>query len=278
MARRKTRISLIKNTVLIAASLVMLAMFSVIPGNVDEPTENSTYLILPGQSERIISIDSDQLSEDSAEEPEIVIDPSRPMIALTFDDGPRASVTDRILKVLREAGGRATFFMVGSNVPANEDSVNQMVAQGCQVGNHTFHHQYIDKIGRDGMQAEIGSTNQAVLDACGILPVVLRPPGGRTDEPSLDILGTMGMPAVLWSIDTKDWKHRDAQTTIQTVLEQVKDGDIILMHDIYSATADAAEVLIPTLTEMGFQLVTINELASFRGGMIPGEKYFEFYP
>lgn len=278
MGRRKTKATLMKNHLLTAASVIMLAVFLVIPGNVDEPTENSTALVLLGQSERVVSIDNNQLAEGSSEDFEISIDPSRPMIALTFDDGPRASVTNRILKALREAGGRATFFMVGSNVPANEDSVNQMVAQGCQVGNHTFHHQYIDKIGVDGMQAEIGSTNQVVLDACGILPVVLRPPGGRTDEASMNTLGVMGMPAVLWSIDTEDWKHRDAQITIQTVLEQVEDGDIILMHDIYSATADAAEVLIPTLVEMGFQLVTVNELASFRGGMTPGKKYYQFCP
>lgn len=206
------------------------------------------------------------------------IDPEQPMIALTFDDGPKASVTNRILKSLEEAGGRATFFMVGSNVAVNEDSVNQMVAQGCQVGNHTFGHKYITNLTAQELETQLGGTNQAVLDACGILPMVMRPPGGKTDEASLNALAEMGMPAILWSIDTKDWKHRDAQITIQTVLDQVRDGDIILMHDIYSATADAAEVLIPALVERGFQLVTVGELASFRGGMAPGQKYYRFYP
>lgn len=205
------------------------------------------------------------------------IDPEQPMVALTFDDGPRASVTNRILKSLEEAGGRATFFMVGSNVAANEDSVNQMVAQGCQVGNHTFSHKYITNLDVQELQAQLGGTNQAVLDACGILPMVMRPPGGKTDEVSLSSLAEMGMPAVMWSIDTKDWQHRDAQITIQTVLEQVRDGDIVLMHDIYPATADAAEVLIPALVERGFQLVTVGELATYRGGMVPGQKYYRFY-
>ena len=218
--------------------------------------------------------------EDEEEEEEALpqVDPSRPMIALTFDDGPRASVTDRILAYLRESGGRATFFMVGNRVAANENSVNQMVAQGCQVGNHTFDHQYITRLSLEEMQQQIGGTNQAVLDACGILPMVIRPPGGKVDEASLTILETMGMPAVMWSIDTRDWQHRDAQMTVEAVLSQVKDGDIVLMHDIYPSTADAAAVVIPALTERGYQLVTVSELAMYRGGMLPGHKYSRFSP
>lgn len=86
------------------------------------------------------------------------------------------------------------------------------------------------------------------------------------------------MPAILWSVDTLDWKTRDAQSTIQTILDNVKDGDIILMHDLYSATADASEVVIPELVNRGYQLVTVSELASYRGGMIPGKSYSQFRP
>ena len=206
------------------------------------------------------------------------VDPNRPMVALTFDDGPRASVTDRILQYLRDAGGKATFFMIGNRVAANEDSVNQMVAQGSQVGNHTFDHQYITKLNLTEMQQQIGGTSQAILEACGILPTVVRPPGGKVDQASLNVLATMGMPAVMWSIDTRDWQHRDAEKTVETVLSQVTDGDIILMHDIYPSTADAAAVLIPALTERGYQLVTVSELAMYRGGMLPGHKYSKFRP
>lgn len=218
--------------------------------------------------------------EDPEEEVKILpeTDPNRPMVALTFDDGPRASVTDRILQYLRDAGGRATFFMIGNRVAANEDSVNQMVAQGCQVGNHTYDHQYITKLTLEEMQQQIGGTSQAILEACGILPVVVRPPGGKVDQESLEVLATMGMPAIMWSIDTKDWQHRDAEKTVEAVLSQVKDGDIILMHDIYPSTADAAAVLIPALTERGYQLVTVSELAMYRGGMLPGHKYSSFRP
>ncbi|HJB07723.1 MAG TPA: polysaccharide deacetylase family protein [Candidatus Enterocloster faecavium] len=206
------------------------------------------------------------------------IDPSRPMIALTFDDGPKASVTNRILDSLQAYGGRATFFMVGSNVTSNAAVVQRMAAQGCEVANHTHDHQYISKIGAQGIISQVTATNQKIQAACGVSPSLLRPPGGYYDSASLAVLGNLGMPAVMWSIDTRDWQHRNAQRTIDTVLSQVKDGDIILMHDIYSTSADAAQVLIPELTARGFQLVTVSELAAFRGGMVPGKVYSQFRP
>lgn len=206
------------------------------------------------------------------------IDPSRPMIALTFDDGPKASVTNRILDSLQAYGGRATFFMVGSNVNANGAVIQRMTAQGCEVANHTHDHQYISKIGAQGIISQVTSTNQKIQAACGVSPVLLRPPGGYYDSASLAVLGNLGMPAIMWSIDTRDWQHRNAQRTIDTVLSQVKDGDIILMHDIDAPTADAAQVLIPELTNRGYQLVTVSELAAFRGGMAPGHVYSQFRP
>lgn len=205
-----------------------------------------------------------------------VIDPSRPMIALTFDDGPKTSVTSRILDSLKANGGRATFFMVGSNVNANAGVIKRMVEEGSEVANHTHDHKYISKISTEAIISQLGTTNQKIQAICGVSPVLMRPPGGYVDAKSLSVVGNMGMSAIMWSIDTRDWQHRDAQRTIDTVLSQVKDGDIILMHDIYSTTADAAVVLIPELTARGYQLVTVSELAAYRGGAAPGHKYSQF--
>lgn len=208
--------------------------------------------------------------------PQSSIDPSKPMVALTFDDGPRTAVTSRILDSLEANGARATFFMLGSNVNANAGVIKRMVEQGCEVANHTHDHKYISKLSADGIVSQVGSTNQKIQAVCGVSPVLMRPPGGYIDAHSLSVLGSMGMPAIMWSIDTRDWQHRNAQRTIDTVLSQVKDGDVILMHDIYATTADAAVVLIPELTARGYQLVTVSELASYRGGAAPGHKYSQF--
>ena len=207
------------------------------------------------------------------------IDPTRPMVALTFDDGPKASVTDRILNSLEANGGRATFFMVGSNVTAgNTPTIQRMAALNCEVANHTNDHKYLTKLGADGIRSQVLSVNQKIQEACGVTPSLLRPPGGYYDQPSLNVLTSMGMPAVMWSIDTRDWQHKNPAKTISSVLEHVKDGDIILMHDIYSTTADAAEVIIPELVKRGYQLVTVSELAAYRGGMAPGHVYNSFRP
>ena len=206
------------------------------------------------------------------------IDPNRPMVALTYDDGPSPTVTPRILKCLAENGGRATFFMVGQKVIKSPDVLKQMVAQGCEVANHTFDHTLMTKVSPTDLANQLVATNQAVSDACGISPVLMRPCGGAKTDAGMNVAGAISMPAILWSIDTLDWKTRDASQTIQTVLEKVKDGDIILMHDLYDATGEASETIIPELVNRGFQLVTVSELASYRGGMIPGKSYSQFRP
>lgn len=205
------------------------------------------------------------------------IDPSRPMIALTFDDGPKTSVTSRILDSLQANGGKATFFMLGSNVNSNQGVIQRMVNQGCEVANHTHDHKYISKISDGEIINQLSSTNQKIAAVSGVSPALMRPPGGYINAHSQSVVGSLGMSAIMWSIDTRDWQHRNAQRTINTVLSQVKDGDIILMHDIYSTTADAAVVLIPELTARGYQLVTVSELAAYRGGgAAAGQTYSQF--
>ena len=207
------------------------------------------------------------------------VDPSRPMVAVTFDDGPRASVTPRILSALEAVGGRATFFMIGKNVGANAGVVQRMVADGCEVGNHTWNHETISRLSAADLTNVLNVTNDTIQAACGIRPVVMRPPGGGYNDAALATVGNMGMSAFYWSIDTRDWQHRNPAKTISSVLDNVRDGDIILMHDAYSTTADAAEVIIPELVNRGYQLVTVSELCAARdGGAKAGKIYFSLRP
>lgn len=206
------------------------------------------------------------------------IDPNKPMVALTYDDGPSSSVTPRILARLKENGGRATFFMVGKQAEKNMGIVKQMAEQGCEVANHTYDHTLMTKVEPAELAAQLARTNQVVSDASGISPILMRPCGGARSDAGMNVVGAISMPAVLWSIDTLDWKTRDAQNTVNEVLNNVRDGDIILMHDLYEATGDASDILIPELVKRGYQLVTVSELASYRGGMLPGKTYGWFRP
>ena len=205
------------------------------------------------------------------------VDPSKPMIALTFDDGP-SGATSRILDALEANGGRATFFMVGNRMRSYPSVINRMVALGCEPASHTWDHSYLTKLSEGQILSNLNQVDDTLQLIAGVRTVIVRPPGGYINDASKAALAKRGTPAVLWSIDTLDWKTRNAQKTIDTVLSNVKDGDIILMHDLYETSADAAAVLIPELKNRGYQLVTVSELASYRGGMQPGHTYSRFRP
>lgn len=206
------------------------------------------------------------------------LDPARPMVALTYDDGPSGSATPRILERLRENGARATFFMVGQKAEKHRDTIRQMVEQKCEVANHTYDHTLMDRVDPAELASQLERTNQLVADSCGVTPVLMRPCGGVRNEAGMGVVGAISMPAVLWSLDTLDWKTRDPESTVRAVLDHVQDGDIVLMHDLYDTTADASDTIIPALVERGFQLVTVSELATYRGGMLPGRSYGKFRP
>ena len=191
-----------------------------------------------------------------------VIDPSKPMIALTYDDGPRAASTGRILDVLELFGARATFFVVGNLASKNPEILKRANDIGCLVGNHTYSHPELTKLSKNTLKTEIDSTSSAIYNAIGKYPTLIRPPYGDYNQFVKD---NTDKPLILWSVDTLDWKYKNADHVINHVLTNVKDGDIVLMHDLYDTTAAATEKLVPELIKRGFQLVTVEELAKYKG-------------
>ena len=201
------------------------------------------------------------------------IDPGKPMVALTFDDGP-GKRTGELLEVIAQYHAHATFFMQGKNIPSYQDVVKRMKEIGCELGSHSFDHPNLSKLDEAGIRSQLDQTNQNLINAAGQAATVLRPPYGAIGS---TLRAAAGMPLILWNIDTLDWKTRNAQATIDTVMQQVKDGDIILMHDIHSESVDAAIELIPKLIAEGYQLVTVSEMAAAKGvTMQNGEKYTNF--
>lgn len=200
------------------------------------------------------------------------IDKNKKMVALTYDDGP-SIYTPRILKTLKENNSVATFFVVGNRVPMYSDTVKKAYGMGCEIGNHTYEHKILTRADAAGIRNQVSRTNVAVKNITGTDPIVMRPPGGCVND---TVKSQTGMPMILWSIDTLDWRTRNAASTKTAVLDHVKDGDIVLMHDLYEATANASTTIIPTLVERGYQLVTVSELAECRGGMKDGCLYYSF--
>ena len=182
-------------------------------------------------------------------------------VALTFDDGP-SSFTDRLLDCLEKNQSKATFFMVGEEINNFPDTVQRMESLGCELGNHSYTHTDFTTLSTEDMSAEIAGVDELLVNLVGHGATVVRPPYGSVND---NVRATVGTPMILWSIDTLDWETQDAQTTVDTVMENVADGSIILMHDIFSASVDAVEMLVPRLLSEGYELVTIHELAKRKG-------------
>ena len=185
-----------------------------------------------------------------------------PQAALTFDDGPDIRYTPLLLDGLKERNVRVSFFLLGEKVEQYPELVERMQKEGHLVGNHTYHHVQLNKLNETKAREEILKTNNLIYETAGVYPLYLRPPFGAWKK-NLELC--VEMFPVFWDIDTLDWKTRNAKNTINVVMNEVKDGSIILMHDIFKESVDAAEVFIPQLIQEGYQLVTVSELAAAKG-------------
>ena len=203
------------------------------------------------------------------------VDPTKPMIALTFDDGP-GKYTDRLLDVLEKYNARATFFMVGTSISKYPETVKRMSALGCEYGNHSMNHKDLTGLKAASIEKQLSKADAALFKVTGKMTTLVRPPYGAVNT---KVRKTVHAPLVFWSLDTLDWKKKDAKKVEKYVLKYVEDGEIVLMHDIHKTTVEAAEKLIPQLVKKGYQLVTVSEMAKARGVTLKdGTKYFEFYP
>lgn len=191
------------------------------------------------------------------------VDPNKPMVALTFDDGPSPKYTARILDALKENNASATFFVLGSNAQNAPDLLQRMVLEGNEIGNHTYSHKQLTTLSKEGIEEEIKETKECIYTITHTYPQVLRPPYGSKNDTVVKCADDARV--VTWSLDTRDWKDRDAKIVVERILKDVKDGDIILMHDLYASSAQAAAIAIPKLQEMGFQLVTVSQLYETKG-------------
>ena len=197
----------------------------------------------------------------------------RPMVALTFDDGP-GRFTDKLLDCLEENNAKATFFMLGENVERFPDVVKRMHDSGMELGNHSYDHTILTSTTKDGVLQQMKKTNDAIEDACGVPADVMRPPGGSYNE---SVANLVGLPIITWSIDTRDWATRNADNTYKVIMNDVEDGSIVLMHDIHESSIEASLRLIPDLIEKGFRLVTIRQMAEQKGITLENGVDYNFF-
>ncbi|PRZ08850.1 peptidoglycan/xylan/chitin deacetylase (PgdA/CDA1 family) [Isoptericola sp. CG 20/1183] len=180
-------------------------------------------------------------------------------VALTFDDGPVAE-TQRLLRILERKDAPATFFMVGDNVAARPEIARAVVDGGHLVGNHTWNHPQLTTLDDGEVRDEIRRTQDAVTDATGSTPFLLRPPYGDVDGRVRSLATRTGLDVVLWSLDTRDWESRDAREIRRRVRAEVEPGSNILLHDIHATSVDAVPKIIADLRKENYVLVTADLL------------------
>lgn len=197
----------------------------------------------------------------------------RPMIALTFDDGP-GEYTEELINCLVENNAKATFFMLGQNVEAYPEIAKELSDAGMELGNHSYSHPDLVIIGADAAAQQVSNTDAALKTATGFEATVMRPPGGSFND---SVKAAIDHPLIIWSIDTRDWATKSEDQTYQVVMDNAQDGSVVLMHDIHEWSVKAAIRMIPDLIAKGFKLVTVSELAEAKGKTLQsGNAYYYF--
>ena len=193
---------------------------------------------------------------------------AKKQIALTFDDGPHRSYTAQILDILKRYNIRATFFVVGENAKTYPELVKRELAEGHEVGNHTFSHLKLQCAQSSLLRSEMLETEELIYSITGKRTVLFRPPEGVCSKETAALAAEMNYNVILWTIDTRDWAHTPVKTIENQVLTQVKSGDIILFHDFIGKNSPTPQVLqdiLPKLLAEGYQFVTVSELIASAG-------------
>lgn len=198
------------------------------------------------------------------------------LVALTFDDGPSPDTTPRLLDILYEKDVMATFFVLGKMTRNAPDILLRAKKEGHTVASHTMYHQNLIRISASDVESDISEAKGIITGILGSAPTLTRPPYGNINNA---VRNSVGTPLILWSVDTLDWKSRDVDAILAVTREQVHDGAIILMHDIYDSTVDAVPLIVDELRKNGYEFVTVPELAKARGvDLSAGTAYYNFRP
>jgi len=206
------------------------------------------------------------------------IDPSRPMIALSFDDGPGV-LTNEFLDLFEQYGVRATFCTIGNLVNTQSEALARAMSMGSEVIGHSWDHKNLAKLSADDVRRQITDTSNAIASATGE-PAILkfRPPYGAVSDTLRDVAAELGFAIIYWSVDPEDWNTKDSDAVYNAVMQNVKNGSIILSHEIYKSTLEAYRRIIPDLLTQGYQLVTVSELLYHtHGELTPGHVYYDGY-
>ncbi len=238
----------------VAAAVVLVTVLSVV----------KIYSALSKNiSEKNVEVKVETTPTPAVETPsaEVMATPTTPRpkaVALTFDDGPSRANDPKILDALKKHGARATFFVLGDRARVDGDILQMYLEADCEIGSHSWNHPQLSALKWAKVKRQLDRTNKVVKKLTNGYEIqLLRPPYGSISK---KMRKKLDMPMILWNLDTMDWKSRNSKKIFNKVKKKVKDGDIILMHNIYDSTAEAVEKMVPWLQEQGYDVLTVTEL------------------
>lgn len=206
---------------------------------------------------------------------ERVVDISKKMVAITYDDGPHNTYTNKILDTLEEHNAVATFFEVGQLLGQGADTLKRAESLGCELASHTWSHKNLQTSSLDTITDQIERTDEKFKEITGKSPTLLRPPYGAVGK---TLLNNSDKYLIGWSVDTEDWRYRDKDKVVASIKNAGDlDGDVILMHSLYDSTAKATAEIVPWLIEQGYELVTVSELIKYKyEDVLQSGKYYTY--
>ena len=253
------------NTAAVASAGMLPAATTQAPSSSQDTsaTQSGNIASSSDNEEADLNTTSDPTAESeptATPEPTTIPEP-KGMIALTFDDGP-SDFTDRLLDCLEANNAKATFFLVGEEILNFPEPLSRMEALGCEFGNHSYDHTDLATLSAEDVTSQLSRTDQEIENLVGHGATLVRPPYGSYND---TVAAAAIRPLILWSVDTLDWETQNVESNVQNVMDSAQDGAIILMHDIFKESVDAAEIFIPKLIQEGYELVTVSELAAAKG-------------
>ncbi|ATP38837.1 1,4-beta-xylanase [Solibacillus sp. R5-41] len=231
-------------------------------GEIGDPSAGSLTFEMPLSFINPLLASDFQIAMEADETiiPKVDLDPTKKHVALTFDDGPHPKVTKQILTLLEKYDAKATFFMLGSRVQYYPSLVGEIRDAGHEIGNHSWSHPVLTKLSAAEVTKEFESTEHAIFNAIGQNSTVFRPPYGAIND---SVKTMIPITSVNWTIDTMDWKHRNANSLLPIIQKSMHNNSIILMHDIHQSTADGLESVLAYLTNEGYEFLTVSEILNY---------------
>ncbi len=255
-------------------------------GESEEPSEESSD---ESSAEESSEESSAQTADDGKEKPNYIKkDENKKYIAFTFDDGPSPR-TMELLDFLEENGMKATFFVVGNRLDGTaarySAEVKRAVSIGCEIGIHAYTHEYYWHSCSDSVyNDELNKTRDLIYENAGYYPIIMRPPGGSISEERAD---KSEYNIIIWNVDSEDWKNssrsddatikQNIETIVNNIMDNAKDGSIVLMHDLYTNSVEAFKIASLRLKEQGYEFVTVAEIADLDGDTTIGKRYYSEY-